>query len=84
MNDESQIDKIKAAGWAKGYEDGVKNAPQNPQYSIEWAMRDGPSFRISAKAYNEGYSEGQRRIEELQTRQELDRLFDDLMNESRL
>ena len=73
------LDDIKAAGWAQGYEDGVKKAPQNPQHHIGWNMIDGQSFRIYSEAYHQGYSEGQRRIEELQTRQELDQLFNELL-----
>ncbi len=83
MDDAYAYDHIKAAGWAKGYEDGARNAPQSPVHDLGWSMLDSASFRAYSQAYHEGYGEGQRRIELLQARQELDRLFDELANESR-
>ena len=77
-------DTIKSAGWAQGYEDGAKNAAQSPKLDIGWHMLDPESFKTYSAAYHQGYAEGQRRMEELQAQQELDRLFEDLMNESRL
>ena len=84
MSDENAFDEIKAAGWSQGYEDGLKGTPQSPRPGLSWNLLDPSSFGLYSEAYHQGYEEGQRRIAELQTQQELDRLFDDLMNESRL